>query len=170
MPGSLFFRYSPDPGRSVSFCCVTRYCWGESLAIASALFLYIFMSSANSPRREMVTNLHFSRRPTGIAAHNDAGPSVFPIVTLHRIKQFLGVVSGTVLEDNLDIFDIRYSSRRIALYHDAVPVLPRRDRADLILAAEKDGAVQRGNLNRLDRCEPGLHQQFDFALIAKPWN
>src|SRR5262245_36167605 len=39
MPGSLLARYSPVPGRSVPFCCVTRYCSGESFRIASSLLV-----------------------------------------------------------------------------------------------------------------------------------
>src|SRR5262245_57738007 len=39
MPGSLLSRYSPVPGRSVPFCCVTRYCSGESFRIASSLLV-----------------------------------------------------------------------------------------------------------------------------------
>src|SRR5262245_34697505 len=39
MPGSLLSRYSPVPGRSVPFCCVTRYCSGESFRIASSLWV-----------------------------------------------------------------------------------------------------------------------------------
>jgi len=34
-------------------------------------------------------------------------------VAPNRIKQFVGVVSGTILEDHFDIFDIR-------VFHDAV--------------------------------------------------
>src|SRR4029450_7194792 len=39
MPGSLLFRYSPVPGASVAFCCVTRYCSGDSREMASGSLL-----------------------------------------------------------------------------------------------------------------------------------
>src|SRR5215475_11264521 len=39
MPGSLLSRYSPVPGTSVPLFCVTRYCSGESLRIASSFLL-----------------------------------------------------------------------------------------------------------------------------------
>src|SRR5262245_18688418 len=39
MPGSLLSRYSPVPGASVPFCCVTRYCSRESFRIASSFLL-----------------------------------------------------------------------------------------------------------------------------------
>src|SRR5687768_14082259 len=47
MPGSLLSRYAPVPARSVPFCCVTRYCSGESSWIASSLLVNfrIFSSS-----------------------------------------------------------------------------------------------------------------------------
>src|SRR4029079_12702623 len=41
IPGSLLLRYSPFPGNSVPFCCVTRYCSGESLAIAAGFLSYV---------------------------------------------------------------------------------------------------------------------------------
>src|SRR5262245_12342400 len=44
MPGSLLSRYSPVPGVSVPSCCVTRYCSGESLAMASWSLLNSFIS------------------------------------------------------------------------------------------------------------------------------
>src|SRR5262245_35937571 len=44
MPGSLLSRYSPLPGASVPFCCVTRYCSGESLEMASGSLLNFLIS------------------------------------------------------------------------------------------------------------------------------
>src|SRR5262245_15506986 len=44
MPGSLLSRYSPLPGNSVPFCWVTRYCSGESIAIASGSLLNVLIS------------------------------------------------------------------------------------------------------------------------------
>src|SRR5262249_53742106 len=52
MPGSLLSRYSPVPGASVPFCCVTRYCSGESLAMASGSWLN-FRISFSSCRTSM---------------------------------------------------------------------------------------------------------------------
>src|SRR5258706_7794931 len=40
MPGSLFSRYSPVPGRSVPLSWVTRYCSGDSREIASGVLRY----------------------------------------------------------------------------------------------------------------------------------
>jgi len=63
-----------------------------------------------------------------ITSRSDRGASlIFPIVALHRIQQFIGVVSGAILEDNLDIFDIRDPSGRITFHHDEVCVLSSRD-------------------------------------------
>src|SRR5262245_17022910 len=44
MPGCLLSRYSPVPGVSVPFCCVTRYCSGESLEMASGSLLNFLIS------------------------------------------------------------------------------------------------------------------------------
>src|SRR5918999_291639 len=58
MPGSLLSRYSPVPGASVSFCCVTRYCSGESLETASGSllnFLICFSSYRTSMEGTSVT-------------------------------------------------------------------------------------------------------------------
>src|SRR5215470_11445901 len=52
MPGSLLSRYSPLPGASVPFCCVTRYCSGESLEMASGS-LVKFLISFSSCRTYM---------------------------------------------------------------------------------------------------------------------
>src|SRR4029078_4981061 len=41
MPCCLLLIYSPLPGNSVPFCCVTRYCSGESLAIAAGFLSYV---------------------------------------------------------------------------------------------------------------------------------
>src|SRR4051812_25913657 len=40
MPGSLLWRYSPVPGRSVPLSCVTRYCSGVSFAMACVDLVY----------------------------------------------------------------------------------------------------------------------------------
>src|SRR5262245_26583260 len=44
MPGCLLSRYSPVPAVSVPFCCVTRYCSGESLEMASGSLLNFLIS------------------------------------------------------------------------------------------------------------------------------
>src|SRR5215475_5366876 len=44
MPGSLLSRYSPVPGVSVPFCCVTRSCSGESLEMASGSLLHVLIA------------------------------------------------------------------------------------------------------------------------------
>src|SRR5262245_23185187 len=44
MPGCLLSRYSPVPGVSVPFCCVTRYCSGECLEMASGSWLNFLLS------------------------------------------------------------------------------------------------------------------------------
>src|SRR6266568_6538306 len=126
----------------------------------------------------------FTRRPGGAGARRSCAWAtvtsctmrmknvrlIFSIVALHRFEQLFGVVSDAVLEDDFDVFDIRDARGGIALHHHEVRVLSGRDRADLILAAEKDRTVQRRDPNRLDRCESGLHQQLDLPLIAKARN
>src|SRR5262249_39625016 len=48
MPGCFLSRYSPVPGVSVPFCCVTRYCSGESLEMASGSLLNFLISFSSS--------------------------------------------------------------------------------------------------------------------------
>src|SRR5258708_20484458 len=80
--------------------------------------------------------------------------SILSITALHRIQQLAGVVSDAVLEDDFDVFDVRDASGRITLHHHEVCVLPSRNRADLILAAEKHGTVQSRDPNGLARSDP----------------
>src|SRR5450432_1724771 len=63
MPGSLLAKCSPVPGRSVPFCCVTRYCSWDSFEMASGSLLYGFIASPSSPREspQVAAFLHFSR-------------------------------------------------------------------------------------------------------------
>src|ERR1700736_6657242 len=91
-------------------------------------------------------------------------------MALDGIEQLLGVIPGAVFEGDFDVFDIRDASGRIAFHDYQVRVVPDRNRADLILAAEKDSTVQSRDPNRLDRCKPGLDEQFDLTLIAKTRN
>src|SRR5262245_591071 len=60
MPGCLLSRYSPVPGVSVPFCCVTRYCSGESLEMASGSLLKFFISFSSCRTCTAVSLLHFS--------------------------------------------------------------------------------------------------------------
>ena len=88
-------------------------------------------------------------------------------MTLHRIEQLPGVISGAVLEDDLDVFDIRDASGWITFRYYQVRVLPGRNRADLVLAAEKYRTIQSRDPKGLDRREPGLDQELDLTLITK---
>src|SRR5262249_16884357 len=94
-------------------------------------------------------------------------PLALAVMAPDGIEQLLRVVTDAVLEDDLDVLDVRDARRRVALDHDQVRVLPGRDRTDLPVAAEEDRAVQRRDPDRLDRREPGLDQQLDFPLIAE---
>src|SRR5262245_47209384 len=60
MPGCLLSRYSPVPGVSVPFCCVTRYCSGESLEMASGSLLNFLISFSSCRTCTAVSLLHFS--------------------------------------------------------------------------------------------------------------
>src|SRR5260221_1041649 len=80
--------------------------------------------------------------------------SVLAVVAFHGIEQLSGVVADTVFEDDLDVLDVRDVDGRIAFHHHEIGVLPGRNRADPILAAEKARAVQRRDANGLDRREP----------------
>src|SRR5690349_20114273 len=53
MPGSSLCRYSPVPGYSVAAFCVTRYCSGESLEMASRSFRYFCISFSSVGGRRM---------------------------------------------------------------------------------------------------------------------
>jgi hypothetical protein len=67
---------------------------------------------------------------------------------------------------DFDVFDVGDASRRITSHHGEVRVLPDCNRADLVLAAEEDRTVRRGDANGLDRRESDFDQQLDLALIA----
>src|SRR5262249_427058 len=60
MPGCLLSRYSPIPGVSVPFCCVMRYCSGESLEMASGSLLNFLISFSSSRTCTAASLLHFS--------------------------------------------------------------------------------------------------------------
>src|SRR5262245_41198607 len=60
MPGCLLPTYSPVPGVSVPFCCVTRYCSGESLEMASGSLLKLLISFSSCRTCTAVSLLHFS--------------------------------------------------------------------------------------------------------------
>src|SRR5205823_14709453 len=85
--------------------------------------------------------------------------SVLAEPPLHRLEQLRGVVADAVLEHDPDVLDIADPARRVALDDDEVGVLAAGDAADAILLAGIDRAVERGDLDRLDRREPGLDQQ-----------
>src|ERR1041384_6544061 len=96
-----------------------------------------------------------------------AGDSVLAVAGFDRGEQLLGVEADAVLEHDLDVLDVLDPGRRIALDHDEVGVLADRDAADPVLAAEVDRAVERRDLDRLDRREPGLDEELDLALVAE---
>src|SRR5215510_7686819 len=75
MPGCLLSRYSPVPGVSVPFCCVTRYCSGESLGMASGSLLN-FLISFSSCRTCMEGTPRVRAGPTQLSRRNQPGASL----------------------------------------------------------------------------------------------
>ena len=65
-------------------------------------------------------------------------------------------------------FDVIDLLRRISVDEHQIGRLARSDRSDRRVFAEIDRAVLRRNVDRLDRSEACLDQQFKFAMIAKP--
>src|SRR5215470_18177765 len=84
-----------------------------------------------------------------------------------RLKQLLRIESYPILEDDLDVLDIRNLARRVAFDHDQIGILPWLDGSDCLFAAEIPCAVKRCDLDRVGGSEPCLHQQFDLTLIAE---
>ena len=55
----------------------------------------------------------------------------------------------------------------LPLHDHQVGILARRDRADAVGEPEIGRAVQRPDADRFDRCEAGLDQQLELALVAE---
>src|SRR5262245_16187667 len=86
------------------------------------------------------------------------------------LDQLRRIVADTLLEDCLDFADVSDLRGRVARQHDQVRLLPDRDRADLLCAAQVGRAVQGADLDRLERREPALDQQLDRALVRVAGN
>src|SRR6476620_11268358 len=87
--------------------------------------------------------------------------SVLSIPSLRRRSQLRSVVSDSVLEHDLHVFDISDARRGIALRHEDVRALPHLDRPGRAIATEVDRAVERRNFDRLDRSEARLDEHLD---------
>src|ERR1041385_1603575 len=93
--------------------------------------------------------------------------SVLSVAPPDRREELLRIEANAVLEHDLDVLDVGDPGRRVALDHDQVGVLADGDAADAVLAAEVLRAVERRDLDRLDRREPALDQELDLALVAE---
>src|ERR1019366_363238 len=85
----------------------------------------------------------------------------------NRSKQFLRVVSNSILEDDFRILDISNSLGRIAFDDYQIRVLTGLNGANAALLAFKDRAIQRGNANGLHWRKSCLDEQFDLPLITE---
>src|SRR5262249_50860273 len=103
---------------------------------------------------------------TAASRRRTSSCSVFFVAAFHRRQQLFGIEPDPVLEHDLDVLDIGDPGRWVALDHDEVGALADRDASDPIVATEVLRTVERGDLDRLDRREPGLDEQLDLALVA----
>src|ERR1700689_1079657 len=85
----------------------------------------------------------------------------------NRSKQFLRVVSNSILENDFRVLDISNSLGRIAFDDDQIRVLTSLNGANAALLAFKDRAIQRGNTDGLHRRKARLDEQFEFPLITE---
>lgn len=70
-------------------------------------------------------------------------------------------------DPSLDLFDVVNASSGVTVDHNEVGMFARGDGSDSRSGAEEFGSVFRGDIDPVGGCEPGLGQQFQFALVAE---
>src|SRR5438067_13772673 len=88
-------------------------------------------------------------------------------MTCYRFEQLRGIVSGAVLEDDLDVLDVVDANARVALDDQEIGVLRHGDGADLVLPAEIGCAVQGPYPDRLPPPEAYPDQPLVFSVLGE---
>src|SRR6185312_12830344 len=84
-----------------------------------------------------------------------------PDFSLHGCDQLRRVVADPLLEHDVDVLEVGDARGRVAVQHDEVGLLAYCDGTDFRRASEKGRAVERADLDRLERREPALDEEFE---------
>ena len=89
---------------------------------------------------------------------NDSAASILSVSATNGVQQLLRVVTDAILENDLNLFDIRNLSGRITLHHHKIRVFSNGYGTNLFLSAQVNSPVQSGNFDGFDRRESGFNQ------------
>ena len=90
-----------------------------------------------------------------------------PDLSLHRRDELGRVVADAFLEHEGDFADVGDLRGRISVDDDEVGLLADGDRSDAVGASEVRRAVERADLDGLERRESALDEQLELALVGE---